>query len=340
MVLAHGRADKHKHAEEYMSGNTVLLAPNDGLLEAYRRVAPEGVEIAWVDSTQPIDQLATLLKDSVAIIANTNFPVELARGCPNLKLVQVTSAGTDRIDLQALGELGIRVANNGGGNAVAVSEHTIGLMVSVYRKLQLQFESVKSRQWAGDVRADWLSQAHELTDKTVGIVGLGHIGKQVAKRLQGWDCNLIYSDSVAIPSDVEEELHVTRTPLDELLRTSDIVTLHVPLTRQTRGLISDREFDIMKPTAVLINACRGPVVDEAALVRAMKGNKILAAGLDVLEQEPTPADNPLLDMDNALITPHMASFAQESGEKSRTFAMQNVARVMSGEEPTSIVLPE
>ena len=323
-----------------MSGKVALLAPDDSLLQAFERVAPEGLEINWVDSTASVEEQALGLKDAVAVLAQAPFPVELARACSNLKLLQVTSAGTDRFDLQALGELGVRVANNGGGNAVAVSEHTIGLMISVYRKLELQFQSVRARQWAGDVRTQWFSQAHELTGKTVGIVGLGRIGQEVARRLQGWDCTLIYHDALTRPPELEEELHVTGTPKEDLLRTSDIVTLHVPLMGSTRGMLSDREFEIMKPTAVLINACRGPVVDEDALIRALRDGKIAAAGLDVLEQEPTPPDNPLLDMDNVVVTPHMASFAQESGEKSRTFAAYNVARVAGGQEPESIVLPE
>ena len=324
-----------------MSGKAVLYSPNDSQLEAFQRVAPEGIEITWVDSSQPMEQQAAQLKDTVAVIPGfTSFPVELARQCPSLSLVQTTSAGTDRLDKQALGELGIRVANNGGGNAVAVAEHTIALMVSTYRKLQLQFQSVKAREWAGNTRAAWFSQAHELTGKTVGIIGLGRIGQQVAKRLQGWDCDLIYTDFVDIPSEIEQRLHATRVSSDELLQSSDVVTLHVPLMRQTRGMMSDREFDLMKPTAILINACRGPVVDEAALIRALKQGKIAAAGLDVLEEEPTPADNPLLEMDNVLVTPHMAGFSQEAREKSQAFAMQNVARVVRGEEPESVVLPE
>ena len=124
---------------------------------------------------------------------------------------------------------------------------------------------------------------------------------------------------------------------DDLLRTADIITLHVPLTRQTKGMISDREFSLMKPTTVLINACRGPVVDEAALIRALQAKKIMAAGLDVLEEEPTPANNPLLDMDNVLVTPHLAAFAQESYAKSHVFAAQNAARVARGEEPESVI---
>jgi len=297
-----------------MSTSIYVLSRNDPRqLETFRQLAPEGVEVKWVDVTQPIDQQAAQLQEASAVIAVPSaFPIELALKCPNLRLVQTVSAGTNMIDIAALNELNIKVANNGGGNAVAVSEHTIALMVSVYRKMHLQFQAVKNRQWAGDIRSAWVSQAYELTDKTVGIIGLGRIGQRVARRLQGWDCKLIYYDVAKFPPGLEESLHLTRVDFDDLLRTADIITLHVPLTRQTRGMISDREFNLMKPTTVLINACRGPVVDEAALIRALQARKIMAAGLDVLEEEPTPANNPLLDMDNVLVTPHLAAFAQES----------------------------
>jgi len=324
-----------------MAGKIALLAPSRDHLDAFAEFTPEGVEIAWVDSTQPIEQQAAELVDTVSVIATpSEFPLELARACPNLKLVQVVSAGTDRINLQALGELGTRVANNGGGNAVAVAEHTIAMIVGAYRKLHLQIQSVKAREWAGDIRTNWFPEAHELTDKTVGIVGLGRIGERVARRLQGWDCTLIYTDVINFPSELEEELHIIRVSLDELLKTSDVVTLHVPLNRHTRGMISDRELALMKSSALLINACRGPVVDEAALIRALNDNEIAAAGLDVLEVEPTPADNPLLEMDNVMVTPHMAGLGPEAAAKSRAFAVQNSVMVASGEEPESVVLPE
>ena len=327
--------------EETMSGTVVLYTPSDGALADFKRVAPTGTDISWVDSTQPIEQQASQLRDAVAVIVpgGGGFSVELAKSCAKLTLIQTTSAGTDRLDKQALGEMGIRVANNGGGNAVAVAEHTMALIVGTYRKLHLQLQAVKSGEWAGDVRATWLSQAHELAGGTVGIIGLGRIGSRVARRLQGWECDIIYHDVVQFP-DSEAELGVSSVSKDELLQSSDVVTLHVPLNRHTRGMMSDREFGLMKPTAILINSCRGPVVDEAALIRALEEGKIAAAGLDVLEEEPTPKDNPLLDMDNVLVTPHMAGFAQESGEKSRVFAMQNVTRVAQGGEPESIVLPE
>ena len=325
-----------------MSAKVVLLSPeNAEQLEAVRSHAPEGVEIGWVDSDLPIEEQAAQMQDVVSVIAIPSvFPVELARACPNLRLVQTVSAGTNMMDLQALGELGVKVANNGGGNAVAVAEHTIALMVSVYRKMQLQFRYVRERQWAGDIRENWFADAFELTGKTVGIIGLGRIGQRVARRLQGWECELLYSDVETFPEELERELNVRRVERDELLRESDIVTLHVPLNRHTRAMLSDREFDLMRPNAVLINACRGPVVDEAALIRAMRDGKIAGAGLDVLEEEPTPADNPLLDMDNVLVTPHLAGFGQEASAKSRDFAVRNTTAVAGGAEAESVVLPE
>ena len=323
-----------------MSGKVVLLAPDDGELDAFQGVAPEGVEITWVDSTLPLEQQAAQLRETVAIIPGRGeLSLELARACPNLKLIQGIGAGTDRMDIHGLGELAVRVANNHGGNSAAVSELAIALMITAYRKLHLQYESTRAGNWNSDVLSGWSPLAHDLTDKTVGIIGLGHIGKQVAKRLQGWECDLLYNDIIEMSPEVEQELQVTRVGRDELLRASDVVTLHVPLDRVTRGMISDREFDMMKPTAILVNACRGPVVDEAALIRALRQDKIAGCGLDVLEQEPTPADNPLLAMDNVCVTPHTASWTQGARVRNRTFAMANVARVLRGEEPISIVLP-
>lgn len=323
-----------------MGRKVVVLSPTAEYMEHFRSFAVDDVDLDWVDSEQSVEELAAQLADAQAVIPmKMTFPVELARVCPNLRLIQTTSAGTDRLDKQALGELGVRVANNGGGNAVAVAEHTITLMVSAYRKLHLQIAYAREGQWMGDL-ADHFSEAHEIAGKTVGIIGLGRIGSRVARRLAGWDCELVYYDVIAIPAAVEEELHITRLARGELLRTADVVTLHVPLNSQTRGFISDAELASMKPTAVLVNCSRGPVVDEAALVRSLKAGEIAGAALDVLEEEPTPADNPLLAMDNVVVTPHLASYSQESLDKARAFAVYNASRVARGQEPESIVLPD
>ena len=319
---------------------TVYVLSNGPDIESWRVHAPEGVDLVAVDLSQTLEEQAACIKGAVAVISPvTADVVGLARLVPSLKLVQVGSAGTDRIDVKALGEMSVQVANGGGGNAVAVSEHAVALMLTVYRKLDIQFSSVAAGRWGDDLKK-WSSSTRELTRKTVGIVGLGRIGQEVAKRLRGFDCKLYYSDMAPRASDLERALGVTRLELDELLADSDVVTLHVPLTVHTRRLIGARELDLMKPTAFLINVSRGPVVDEAALIEGLRAGKIAGAGLDVLEQEPTDPDNPLLQMENVAVTPHLASFAQEAVERSFGFAVHNAARVVDGEEPMSVVLPE
>ncbi len=332
-----------------MSEQVVVLGPTDDRtasavqrFEELAAAAGGDVEIKFVDSTLDSDQIVAECQDAVAIIPSAvrALTTEMIGQMPNLKLVQVTSAGTDWLDKPAVYELGVRIANNGGGNRVAVSEHTIMLMVASYRRLEHQIRNARAGTWLGAAQMPGAAEDyHTLEEKTVGIVGLGRIGKAVAKRLRGWDCEIVYSDVIDIEPENEQELNATELPFDELLAVSDVVTLHVPLEPTTRHMMSTREFGLMKNTAILINACRGPVVDEAALVQALKDGEIMGAGLDVLEEEPTPVDNPLFDFENVVVTPHLASRAIESMYTSTEFAIANVGRVARGEEPESIVLP-
>jgi phosphoglycerate dehydrogenase-like enzyme len=331
-----------------MAKQVVILAVQgertDAAVARYRELAAEmgnDAEIVFVDQAQSEEDVIAQCQDAVAIIPGGRaLTTDMISKMPNLQLVQVTSAGTDWIDKPAVYELGVNVANNGGGNRVAVSEHTITLMVAAYRRLEHQLRTARAGKWLGEaVMPGSPEDYHTLEEKTVGIVGLGRIGQAVAKRLRGWDCELVYHDVIDIEPDVEEQLNVTKLPFDELLAVSDVVTLHVPLEPTTKGMMSTREFGLMKKTAMLINACRGPVVDEAALVQALRDGEIAGAGLDVLEQEPTPVDNPLFEFDNVIVTPHLASRAIESMYTSTEFAIANVSRVARGEDPTSIVLP-
>ena len=317
-----------------------LFGPNETPLERVRALAAQGIKVEWVDSNGQLDAQAEVMQDAVAaLVTDGRFDVELARLCPRLKLVQTTSAGYDGIDVASLNRMGIQVANNYGGNAPAVAEHTVGLMVSVVRKLVLQFESTRSGDWYGTIGRDEWTRPYEIADKTVGIVGMGHIGRQVARRLQGWDCSIVYHDPIEPPAELVEQLALTALSMDELLRESDIVTLHTMLNAQTRGMIGTRELRMMKPTAVVINTCRGGVVDEAALIRALRDGEIAGAALDVFEQEPTPRDNPLLTMGNVVVTPHMAGVSVEAFPRNAGFGLQNIARVIRGEEPLSVVRP-
>jgi phosphoglycerate dehydrogenase-like enzyme len=308
-----------------------------GRAEVMLAQAPDDLEVTVVDAALSEAEKIDLCREADAIISS-DISVNVLKECPNVKLIQTLSAGYDRLDLETILEMGIPVANNGGANAISVSEQTIALMISISRNLMAQWDSTtRQRQWRG---ALYQTELSELTDKTVGIVGLGRIGKHVAKRLTGFDTRTIYYDVIDIPQDIQRELKAKPGPFDELLESSDIVSLHVPLTRRTRGMMSDREFEMMKPTAFLINACRGPVVDEAALYRALTEGKIAGAGLDVLEVEPTPPDNPLFDLDNVVITPHMAGQSGETALRAATFACANILRVLSGAEAESLVTPE
>ena len=299
--------------------------------------APDNVEVTVVDRTLPAAEQIALCRDADAIISS-EVTTEVLRECPNVKLIQTLSAGYDRMDLETILEMGIPVANNGGANAISVSEQTLALMIGISRNLMAQWDTTtKQRQWRGNL---YQTDLTEVTDKTVGIVGLGRIGRQVAKRLTGFDTRTIYYDIEDIPEDVQQAVKAEPVGFDELLATSDIVSIHVPLTRRTRGMMSDREFDLMKPSAFFINLCRGPVVDEAALYRALTEGKIAGAGLDVLEVEPTPTDNPLFDLDNVIITPHMAGQSQETALRAAHFAYGNILRVLNGDEAESLVTPE
>ena len=314
-----------------------FFSPSGSRADFMAEQAPDGVELVLVDpSLSDADKVA--LCRGVDAIISSDVSNDVLSQCPNVKLVQTLSAGYDRLDLAAILEMGIPVANNGGANAIAVSEHTIAMMISLSTRLWRQYDiTMSQRQWKSGLEQ---YRILEITDKTVGIVGMGRIGKQVAKRLKGFETKTIYHDVIDIDEDVQKDLNVEPVELDHLLRESDIITLHVPLTRRTRGMISDRELGLMKSSAFLVNCCRGPVVDEKALHRALTSGAIAAAGLDVLEEEPTPKDNPLFDLDNAVITPHMAGPGEESTQRAATFAFYNIGKVLGGNEPESLVYPE
>lgn len=329
-----------------MSKVVVVLAPEGGASEIRMRecqvVADRvgDVELKFVNSDLPEDRIVAECMDAIAILPSgaRSLTPALVEKLPGLRLIQTFSAGTDYLDKAALAELGVDVANNGGANAVAVAEHAIALMFAVNRKLDVQIESVKQGTWMNGVTGDRL-EFHTLVGKRVGIVGLGRIGSRVAKRLAGWECELVFHDIVEFDSGYEAATGATRVPFDELLSTSDIVTLHVPLDGTTRGLLSDREFELMKPTAIVINTCRGPVIDETALIRALEEKNIFGAGLDVTEIEPVAQDNPLPRMANVVVTPHLATRAIESELNAAENAVTNAARLARGERPEWIVPP-
>ena len=302
-------------------------------------LAPLELEVTCIDNDLPDDEKVPLCSDADAIMAiPPDVSVGLLRSCPKVRFIQLLSAGYDRIDVPAIGEMGIPIANNGGANAIAVAEQTIALMISICKKMMVQWHStVNQRRWR-----DSLAELEmvEVTGKTVGIIGLGRIGKRVAKLLKGFDTHTIYHDILEMPEEVQGELNARPLPLDKLLARSDIVTVHVPLTSKTRGMIGEGELEMMQASSFLVNASRGPVVDERALYQALRNRRIAGAGLDVLEREPAAPDNPLFELDNVVITPHVAGFSTETNVRAANFGYANISRFLSGEPPESLIVPE
>jgi phosphoglycerate dehydrogenase-like enzyme len=251
-----------------------------------------------------------------------------------LKLVQLLSAGYDAVDLEAARRAKVPVANNGGANAISVAEHAIMLMLTVARKVVWQHANVSGGRWRGNGPAP---RMYELFDKTLGIVGLGTIGKKVARLARAFGMRVQYYDILRLSEDAEDALGVRFRLLRELLRTSDVVSLNVPLNASTRHMIGADELALMKPTAILVNTCRGPVIDESALVRALGEGKLFGAGLDVFDQEPPPADNPLLKLDNVVLTAHFAGPTWDNHVARFRNAFDNVQRVARGEPPLWVV---
>ena len=253
----------------------------------------------------------------------------------NLKLMQFLSAGYDGVNIDKLRKMGIPLSNNGGANSYAVSEHAILLMLSVYRKLPALDQLVKAGKWKSSRAGE--EQEHEVAGRTIGILGLGMIGRMVAKRLSGFEVKLLYNDIVRPSAEEEKKLNVSFREFDDLMRESDIVTLHAPFDASTHHIINERSLKLMKRGAVLINCARGELVDEAALYQALKDGTIWAAGLDTYDPEPPKPDNPLFTLPNVVLTPHAAGPTWESWPKRFGNSYANCERVARGEKPLWVV---
>ena len=259
---------------------------------------------------------------------------EVLRAAGRARLIQLVSAGFEHIDLEACKGRGIPVANNGGTNSIDVAEHTLALALGLYRRLTEMDRLVRASDGG---RADSGATTYTIHGKTVGLVGLGHIGQKAARLFKAFGAEVVYADAYEAPQAVVEELGAERLELDDLLGRSDIVSLHVPLNEATRGLVGAPQLARMRPDAVLLNTCRGGVVDEAALTAALRENRILGAGLDVLETEPPAPDNPLLRLDNVLLTPHTAGVTRDTWDRRGAFVFANMQRVERGQEPLAQV---
>ena len=253
---------------------------------------------------------------------------------PHLKLVQLLSAGYDAVDIAAARRAKVPVANNGGANAISVAEHAMMLMLTVARRVVWQHQSVSGGRWRGNGPPPVM---YELYDKTLGIIGLGNIGRKVARRAQAFGMKVEYYDIKRLTEDEEDALGVKFRLRRELLRRSDIVSLHVPLNASTKHMIGVGELALLKKCAILVNTSRGPVIDETALAKALEKKAFFGAGLDVFDEEPPPSDNPLFKLDNVVLTAHFAGPTFDNHIARFRNAFDNVERIVRGEVPFWVV---
>jgi len=306
----------------------IALARSRALVDAYDQ-----------DAAMPRQELLERLADKQGLICVISEVVDeaLLEACPGLRVVSNVAVGYNNVDVATCTRRGVVVTNTPDVLTDTTADFAWTLLMATARRLVEADRYVREgrfRQWeymlllGGDVHG-----------KTLGVVGFGRIGRAMARRALGFGMRVLYQDAVAADAATERELHATRTDLATLLRESDFVTLHTPLIAETRHLINARSLRTMKKTAYLINAARGPVVDEAALVQALKEGWIAGAGLDVFEAEPTVHPG-LIGLPNVVLAPHIASGSLETRLRMATLAVENCLAVLQSQTPPTPVNPE
>jgi phosphoglycerate dehydrogenase-like enzyme len=304
------------------------------IVEAIISFNPAGFTTTVVDGKSPEAQQAEAVKEADFIMAfRATLTERILRSAKKARLVQILSAGYDRINLKLLRELKIPCANNGGANSWAVADHAVLAMLSLYRRLSAADRAVREGRWSAAIDG---MNTFEMAGKVVGVLGFGNIGQKVARRVQAFDATVQYYDKFPLRPERERELKAKRVSLEELFRTSDIISCHAPLTNETRHVVNRERLAMMKPAAVIINTSRGPVVDEAALTEALQQKRIAGAGLDVFEKEPVDPGNPLLKLENVVVSPHSAGTTWDTWFRRADFAYRNMKRVWEGEPPQAV----
>ena len=316
-----------------------VLLPQPVEREAVSLLESAGVEVLLAPDKKP-EIVGPLLKDVQAVLLRTGifFGKELMNQADDLWLITRTGAGVDNVDIPAATERGILVTCVPGANTRTVAEHALALILALMKQLPRLDREVRQDNFT--IR--YKSLPRDMAGKTLGLVGLGRIGSELGRMChEAFDTRVLAYDPY-LPSEVQNELKswVEFCDLEKLLRTSDIVSLHTPLSPATEKMIGARELEWMKPGAYLINASRGGVIDEAALIDCLRQGKIAGAGLDVFAEEPPEKNNPLKTLDNVILTPHVAGLTLECGIRIAVLAAQAVVDLFQGKRPSGMVNPE
>jgi phosphoglycerate dehydrogenase-like enzyme len=280
-------------------------------------------------------ELIERLKESEVVISTrafTRLTGRILSSCPRLRLISILGTGTDNVDLKTAADLGITVANTPGTNALAVAEHTMALLFSLVRQIPLLDREVRSGRWP---RADMV----QLSGKVMGLLGLGSIGKHVARIANSLGMETI-AWTLHPSAERAKESGVRFVSREELLENSDVISLHLRLSEETRGFIRKEDFDRMKPSAFLVNTARAALMEPGALYEALRSGKIAGAGVDVFDHEPLPADDPLASLPNVVLTAHCAALTPEATRNSLMTAVENVSRFLGGKkiDPARLVV--
>ena len=294
-------------------------------------VSSEGIEIlhgsAQVDIKTGLkpEELISIIGNYEALIvrSQTQVTAEVIEAGKNLQIIARAGVGVDNIDIDTATRRGIVVVNAPTGNTISAAEHTIALMLSLTRHIPQANASLKSGVWQ---RSNFIGT--EVRNKTLGIIGLGNVGSEVARRARGLEMKLLGNDPF-VSSDMAQNLRVELVPLKQLLKESDFITLHLPLTTATKGLIGTKELALLKPTARIINCARGGLIDEKALAKALAEKRIAGAAIDVFAQEPT-TESILFDKDNVIVTPHLGASTEEAQVTAARDVAEQVAEVLNG----------
>lgn len=313
----------------------IVVADSIYLPEEYREKLESLGELKVFDiMPDKVDEFIERVRDAeIVIVGRYGFPKEAFNAASNLRMISVWQTGYDHIDMEAANKAGVVVANVPGYAFDAVAELVFAFALCMLRKVYVADRKIREGKF------DWKDYVgNQLMGKTIGVLGTGNIGIRVIQIAHGFNMNILSVTRHPNPSK-ETRLGIKFVDMDTLLRESDIVTLHVPLTPETEKMIGELELDKMRSTAILINTARGKVVDESALIKALKERKIKGAGLDVFEKEPLPADSPLMYLDNVMLTPHIAFLSEESLEECTYVCVENVQMFAKG-QAQNIVNPE
>lgn len=303
-------------------------------LDIMRQLTPAGEEVRIVERKGA--DFAELMRNTDYLVGYCDKEMDDAfyENASSLKMMQLISAGYDKANIEAAQRAGVAICNNGGANSGPVAEHAFMLMLALARHLFRQHEEVATARWGRDALS---YDVFTLEGLTLGIVGLGTIGKKAARLARAFGMNVQYYDVVRLSQDAEGQLGVRFRLLDEVLATSDFVSLHIPFTPATHHMFGKAQFARMKKSAYFINTARGEVVDEPTLYEALASGTIAGAGLDVFEQEPPSPDNPLFKLKNVVLTAHMAGPIWDTQYPKFRNAFDNIQRVERGERPLWLI---